>query len=353
MYRTEASEAEVAAMARAIELAKPHRPHPNPRVGSVVLDAGGRVVGEGAHIEPGTPHAERHALATAGERARGGTVVVTLEPCSFRGRTEPCVDALIEAGVARVVAAVEDPDRRVSGSAFAKLTAAGIDVVVGPLADQAEALDAGYFVHRRLGRPRVVAVVVGTLDGQVADSSGRTAAELAGPEALDDIARQRGTVDALLTGSGYVDQLRPPPASVVGPPPRLVVVSGRRRPQVDMSVFPTPPIVFAALEGEAGVPARVVAEDGKVDLAEALRRLGDEGHLDVQVEGGRPLTTALARAGLVDEYLFYVVGRIAGGTGRSPFDGTLTRMGDARRVAITDVRRLANDVRLHVQVEET
>jgi diaminohydroxyphosphoribosylaminopyrimidine deaminase/5-amino-6-(5-phosphoribosylamino)uracil reductase len=341
-------------MERAIGLAARHRPHPNPRVGAVVLDEDGAVVGEGAHITPGTPHAERHALDAAGDRAAGGTIVVTLEPCSHHGRTGPCADAIIDAGVRRVVAAIPDPDARVAGSGFARLRDGGVEVIVGVLAAAAEALDPGYLTHRRLGRPRVVAVIVSTLDGQVADLAGEPAAELLGPDALEDLACLRGEFDTVLIGSGYVGRLRPSLDAGPGPGPAVAVISGRRSPRVDRGSFARPPLVFSPEQGLSGTDAEIVADGtGRVDLDAALRTIAERGSLDVLVEGGHALTTALAGAGLVDRYVIYLAGRLAGGVGRSPFDGTMTTMGDARRVIIDGVRQFANDLRIDVQIEET
>lgn len=339
------SDAELAAMARALHLAAAHRPHPNPRVGSVVLDVHGAVVGEGAHVEPGTPHAESHALAAAGERAEGGTVVVTLEPCSFRGRTGPCTEAIIAAGVARVVAAMPDPDPRVSGSGFAALEQAGIEVVVGPMAAEAAALDPGYVVHRTVGRPRVVAVIAATLDGRVTGADGRPSAELLGEPALADLAVARQEADAVLVGSGYLDRVRPPLAACDRL--RVAIVAGRRFPDVDVTPFATPPIVFGSGSGHVSIPD----DDGKVDLGAALRHLGDQGHLDVLLEGGQALTSAMAHTALIDGYILYLAGWLAG-SGRSPFDGTMARMGDARPVVIEGVRQIGSDLRVDIRVEE-
>jgi len=148
---------------RAIELARQTNPHPNPRVGAVVVDRDGRIVGEGNHRGPGTEHAEAIALREAGDRAAGGTLYVTLEPCNHQGRTPPCTEAIIEAGVSRVVAAAGDPDERVGGRGFDRLRVAGIDVVEGVPGVDGESVDPGYFVHRRLGRPRVTLKLAATV----------------------------------------------------------------------------------------------------------------------------------------------------------------------------------------------
>ncbi|MDH3426018.1 MAG: bifunctional diaminohydroxyphosphoribosylaminopyrimidine deaminase/5-amino-6-(5-phosphoribosylamino)uracil reductase RibD, partial [Acidimicrobiia bacterium] len=157
-------------MRKAIDLATGTRPHPNPRVGALVVDSEGIIVGQGAHQGPGLPHAEVLALEDAGD-ARGATVVTTLEPCSHQGRTPPCTDALINAGVAKVVVGAIDPDTKVAGSGLAALRDAGVEVV-NVLAEEAKALDPGYFHHRRTGRARVTLKMASTLDGQTAAVDG-------------------------------------------------------------------------------------------------------------------------------------------------------------------------------------
>src|SRR5918996_2451565 len=155
-------------MRRAIELASSHRPHPNPRVGAVVVAADGRTLGEGAHQAPGMEHAEIEALRQAGELARGATLYVTLEPCTHQGLTPPCVGAIVESGVSTVVIGAGDPDPRVSGSGVSQLRDAGVEVVEAVMAAEAEAADPAYFRHRRTGLPRVTLKYAMTLDGSVA-----------------------------------------------------------------------------------------------------------------------------------------------------------------------------------------
>ncbi len=350
---------ELAAMRSAIEIAGTYRPHPNPKVGAVVLDRSGTVVGRGAHEGPGSPHAETIALQLAGERAEGGTVIVTLEPCSHHGRTPPCTDALISAGVGRVVAALTDPDERVTGSGFARLREAGIEVVTGVLETEATALDPGYLIHRRLGRPRVVIVSALTLDGQSAALDDGPTAELLSGACLDDMSEYRTKADAVVIGSGFVRSVRANIATNGADRPRTVVVTGRRFPQVDVDAFPTPPIVFvaAASDPHHGPTGRLEVVlptyDGlKVDLEEALAHLGDEGLLDVHIEGGQALISSFERLGLVDEYRLYLAAHLAGGVGRSLFDTTFGTMREVRPVEVTEVRQIGDDLAIHARVQE-
>ncbi|MBW3667149.1 MAG: bifunctional diaminohydroxyphosphoribosylaminopyrimidine deaminase/5-amino-6-(5-phosphoribosylamino)uracil reductase RibD, partial [Actinobacteria bacterium] len=186
-------------MRRAFELARSHRPHPNPRVGAVVVSPTGEVVGEGAHEAVGKPHAEVLALEEAGAAARGSTLYVTLEPCSHRGNTPPCVDAIATAGVARVVVGVGDPDTRVSGTGIAMLRRAGIEVVENFMAGEAEAADPAYFRHRRTGMPTITLKYAMTLDGSVA-AADRSSRWVSSEAARVDAHRLRAEMDAIVVG---------------------------------------------------------------------------------------------------------------------------------------------------------
>ena len=191
-------------MARALTLAQRglYTTDPNPRVGCVLVKDG-EIVGEGFHARAGAPHAERHALEAAGERAQGATCYVTLEPCSHVGRTGPCADALIEAGVRRVVAAVGDPHHRVAGQGFARLEAAGIEVAVGLLAAEATALNAGFFKRMRTGLPWVRVKLAMSLDGRTAMASGESK-WITGPAARERVQALRARASAIVTGVGTV-----------------------------------------------------------------------------------------------------------------------------------------------------
>ncbi|MDH5374099.1 MAG: bifunctional diaminohydroxyphosphoribosylaminopyrimidine deaminase/5-amino-6-(5-phosphoribosylamino)uracil reductase RibD, partial [Acidimicrobiia bacterium] len=190
-------------MERAIELASRQRPHPNPRVGAVIVDAAGRVIGEGAHVAPGTDHAEVVALKSTSVDVTGSTIYVTLEPCSHHGRTPPCADALIAAGISHVVVGLVDPDSKVAGQGVERLRNAGITVDTGVMAGAIEALDPGYLVHRRLGRSRMTLKLALTLDGNAAASDG-TSQWITGELARQDSHRLRADSDAVMVGSGTV-----------------------------------------------------------------------------------------------------------------------------------------------------
>jgi diaminohydroxyphosphoribosylaminopyrimidine deaminase/5-amino-6-(5-phosphoribosylamino)uracil reductase len=325
-------------MRRALELAAGvrSRTSPNPWVGAVVLDAGGEVVGEGATAPPGGPHAEVAALAAAGGRARGGTAVVTLEPCVHQGRTGPCVAALVSAGIGRVVVGVIDPDDHVNGRGVSELRAAGVEVVTGVLADEGERLLRAYLVHRRTLRPFVVLKLAVTLDGRLAAPDG-SSRWITGPEARADVQRLRQESDAVLVGAGTVRAddpeltVRPhdgeaPPAEIRQP---LRVVLGRA--SADRRVQP-------ALELSG-------------DLRGVLDELGRRRILQLLVEGGSQVAGAFHRLGLVGRYVFYIAPMMLGGDDGVPVlsgAGVATVAG-AWRGRITSVTRLGEDLRVEVE----
>ncbi len=338
-------------MRRAFELAAPHHTHPNPRVGAIVLNPNGEVIGEGSHVGPGRPHAEVAALTAAGVAARGGTVIVTLEPCTFHGRTPPCVDALVAAGVVKVVVGAIDPDARVAGEGIAALRRQGIVVEEGVLAIEAEALDPAYFHHRRTGRPRVTLKAALTLDGQIA-ASDRSSQWITGEAARDDGHRLRSQFDAIVVGAGTVisddPQLDIRIADYAGPQPRPIVLIGARDLPRASKILQRQPLLIAGrrLDDNAGVIQVSPGPDGRPVLEEALRAIGDEGYLDILVEGGAGLAAGLWNRGLVDRGVFYLAGRIAGGRGLGLFDGTWNTLEDSVEVDIVDVMKLGPDLRV-------
>ena len=316
-------------MAEAIALGQGVRgvTSPNPWVGAVVVPEGDDPVSLGATAAPGGPHAEVTALELAGESARGATVYVTLEPCSHHGRTPPCADALITAGVRRVVVALEDPDERVSGSGLARLRDAGVEVEVGIGAHDATRSLAPYLKHRRQGRPWVVVKLAATLDGRTAAPDG-TSKWITGPEARADVQRLRAQSDAIAVGAATV-RVDDPALTVRDDPVRqqpLRVVFGRA---------PAGARVLPALE-YTGDPERL------------LDRLGHRQVIQLLVEGGAALAGDLARRGLVDQYVFYYAPAIMGGDdGRPMFAGAgVSTMEALRRGRITSVRLLGPDVRI-------
>ena len=342
---------DAALMRRAIELATAHRTHPNPRVGAIVLDRAGEVIGEGSHLGPGHPHAEVVALIDAGAASRGGTLIVTLEPCNFQGRTPPCVDALAAAGVARVVVGAVDPDARVAGGGIAALRRQGIKVEEGVLAAEAEALDPAYFHHRRTGRPRVTLKAALTLDGQLAASDG-SSQWITSEAARHDGHLLRSQYDAIMVGAGTVisddPQLDVRIPDYGGPQPRPIVLIGTRDLPRESKILQRRPLLVAGrnLEDNDEVIRVSQGMDGRPVLDEALRAIALEGYLDILVEGGAGLADALWSRGLVDRGVFYLAGKIAGGRGLGLFDGIWNTLEDSVEVDIVDVMKLGPDLRV-------
>jgi len=303
---------------------------PNPWVGSVLVCADGSEFG-GATQPPGGDHAEIQALRRARERGldvRGSTIVTTLEPCSHHGRTPPCADALVEAGVARVVVGVLDPDPLVSGKGVARLRAAGVEVVVGVMADAVAQQLAPYLHHRRTGRPWVTLKLALTLDGRTAAPDG-SSRWITGEDARADVHRERAAHDAVLVGAGTVraDDPELTVRSADGPDPLRVVLGSVPE---DARIHPC-----LQLSG---------------DLGEVLDRLGGSGVLSLMVEGGPSVAHSFHQAGLVDRYLFYVAPALLGGDDGRPLftgHGALT-MADAWRGRFLSVSRLGADVRLEM-----
>ena len=338
-------------MRMAIDLAAGARPHPNPRVGALVVSANGEVLGQGTHDGPGLPHAEVLALEQAGD-ARGATVITTLEPCSHHGRTPPCTDALIEAGVARVVVGAVDPDSQVEGRGLAALRSAGIEVDT-VLTEEAKALDPGYFHHRLTGRARVTLKMAATLDGQTAAADG-TSQWLTGPESRADGHRLRAASDAVMVGAGTV--IRDDPRLNVrldgydGPQPQAVVIAGNRALPHDAAVFQRKCLVYSSRSLDLPAEVAVVKGEGSVDLAAVLVDLGERGMLDVLVEGGAGLAGRLWELGLVDRGILYLGAKIAGGLGKTMFDGVFDSLAAADPVEITGVALSGGDVRIEFEV---
>lgn len=305
---------------------------PNPAVGCVIV-RDGRVVGRGWTQPGGRPHAETEALAMAGEGARGATAYVTLEPCSHHGKTPPCAEALIQAGIARVVAAIEDTDPRVSGQGFDLLRAAGIEVKTGVCADAARELNAGFFLKQREGRPLVTLKLATTLDGRIATHSGESK-WITGAAAREAGHLLRAENDVIMVGSGTAladdPELTCRLAGLEDRSPVRVVLDGRMRLPLTSRVVVTAteiPTWLLTLEGgdpdriaayqDAGVEVVEVPEapDHSVDLAAALAILAESGVTRVLVEGGAHLAAALLRAGLVDRLAWFRSARLIGGDG--------------------------------------
>jgi len=342
---------ERAHMARALALASAERPHPNPRVGAVVVASDGSVAGEGAHRGTGSMHAEAIALVAAGERARGGTLFVTLEPCDHQGQTPPCTGAIIGAAVARVVVGVVDPDARVSGRGIARLQGAGVEVSSGVLAQEVEEADPAYFHHRRTGRPRLTLKAALTLDGQTAAVDG-SSQWITGPGARHDSHLLRASADAVVVGAGTL--IADDPALDVridgyrGPQPRPVVIAGTRPLPEQLQLWGRNPVVVATARWEGLGEALIVppGEDGLPDLNSAVLSLGQMGLLEILVEGGSVLAGALWRAELIDRAVFYIAGTVAGGTGRPVFTTIWPTLDAAKPVEITAVEQIGPDLKV-------
>jgi diaminohydroxyphosphoribosylaminopyrimidine deaminase / 5-amino-6-(5-phosphoribosylamino)uracil reductase len=356
-------------LARAAGAAVRRRTAPNPWVGCVLV-RDGEVIATGATEPPGRAHAEAVALALAGERSRGATAYVTLEPCSHHGRTPPCADALIGAGVTRVVAALQDPDSHVAGRGFSRLRAAGIDVTVGVGADQAARDLAPYLHHRRTGRPLVVAKVATSVDGRVAAADG-SSRWLTSELARADAHELRADAQAIMVGSGTALTDRPAltvrdVAIVPDHAPLRVLVDARGRvpavgPLFEPALAPTLVVTTrAAAPGavdawrSAGAKVEVVApatSGAGVDLGETLALLGSEGVLELLVEGGGTLLGAMLAGEHAQRLVVYVAPLALGSRGTSAlsFAGPDT-IRDAHRFHLASVHQLGADVRLDYEV---
>ena len=347
-------------MARALALAGRglDTTSPNPRVGCVLVrdDA---IVGEGWHQRAGGPHAEIHALAQAGARARGATAYVSLEPCAHHGRTPPCADALIDAGVARVVVAMEDPNPLVAGRGLARLRAAGIATAAGLLEAEARELNIGFVARMTRGRPWLRLKAAATLDGKTALDNG-VSQWITGPAARADGHRWRARACAVLTGIGTV-RSDDPQLTVRAVPcerqPLRVLVDARLEVAADARILADAPIVVATASHDGARQAALRARNhevwvlpdgaGKVDLKALLQALGARGINEVHAEAGTGLNGALLRAGLVDEFLLYLAPLLVGNAARGLFDlPALSALDRATALAIRDLRMIGDDLRI-------
>lgn len=335
---------------------------PNPRVGCVIV-RDGEAVGTGWHEKTGGPHAEVLALRAAGARARGATAYVSLEPCSHHGRTPPCVDALIEAGVARVVAAMQDPNSQVAGSGFAALRAAGIAVESGLMQDEARALNAGFVARMSRGRPWLRMKIAASLDGRTALANGKSQ-WITGPEARRDGHAWRARACALLTGIGTVrdddPQLDVREVETSRQPLKVVVDSRLQLPlsakllargKVLVAAAVDDRIAITALQDKGAEVVLLPNAQGKVELTELMRELARRELNEVQVEAGYKLNGSLLGAGLVDELLLYLAPSILGDSACAMFNlPELTDLGQKRLVQFADVQTIGSDLRILARV---
>ncbi len=349
-------------MARALRLAErgAYTTRPNPMVGCVVTQ-GDEIVGEGFHARAGGPHAEILALQAAGERAKGATVYVTLEPCAHTGKTGPCADAVIAAGVSRVVAAMRDPFPQVDGAGFEKLRAAGIAVESGLMEAQARALNRGWLSRIERGRPWLRVKLATSLDGRSALASGESK-WISGEASRLDVHRWRARAGAIMTGAGTVLIDDPsltvrfedgtefvPPLRVVLDPGLATIARGRVR----EGDAPTLYIHAPDAKPPRGIDAQtapVAVRDGRFDLDAVLKLLATLGINEVQLEAGATLAGAFLAEGLVDEILLYVAPVLLGDRARPLFDGLhIDEMTQRLNLEIVESRRIGDDVRLLLQ----
>ncbi|POT98067.1 MULTISPECIES: bifunctional diaminohydroxyphosphoribosylaminopyrimidine deaminase/5-amino-6-(5-phosphoribosylamino)uracil reductase RibD [Enterobacteriaceae] len=358
-------------MARALKLAQRGRytTHPNPNVGCVIVK-NGEIVGEGFHFRAGEPHAEVHALRMAGDRARGATAYVTLEPCSHHGRTPPCCEALINAGVARVVAAMQDPNPQVAGRGLYRLSQEGIEVSHGLMMSEAERLNRGFLKRMRTGFPWIQLKLGASLDGRTAMANGESQ-WITSPEARRDVQRLRAQSHAILTSSATV--LADDPALTVRwdelgadtqarysqadvrQPVRIVVDSQNRVTPTHRLVQQPGETWFARTRADErqwpdGVRSILVPEhNGHLDLVSLMMLLGREQINSIWVEAGAQMAGALLQAGLVDELIVYLAPKLLGSEARGlcVLPG-LESLAAAPALKFTEIRQVGPDLCLHL-----
>ena len=347
---------------RAYELARQHHTHPNPRVGAVVVSPTGEVLGEGAHLGPGSPHAEVAALEGVSD-PRGATIYVSLEPCAHTGRTPPCADRLIDAGLARVVIGTGDPDARVAGAGMARLLDAGIevDLVDDPAARE---LDPGYFHHRETGSPFVTLKYAMTLDGSVAAADG-TSQWITSEEARADAHMLRSEADAVIVGAGTLIaddprlNVRDETIDLAGREPMRVILDTGLRMSTTARMFDTSGkiLIFTTsaatdrIEALASAGGEVVSvpagPDGRVDIASVLLELGRRECNEVLVEAGPTLASRILASALCDELIVYFAPKILGADAKAMFQlDPLGRLEDALQFRIQSADVVGTDLKV-------
>lgn len=389
---SEFSAADYAHMAEALRLAArgQYSVHPNPQVGCVIV-RDGAVVGRGGHLRAGEPHAEVYALAEAGELARGATAYVTLEPCAHHGRTPPCAEALIAAGVAEVVIAVRDVNPQVAGRGLKRLRDAGIHVRDGLLAEQAQAQNLGFLRVMAGGRPWLRAKIALSADGRSAMASGESK-WITDSAARADVQRWRARSSAIITGSGTIladdpslnvrpemwpdaSQLQAHAVNGVRQPERVVLDTFARTP-IDSALFASGGavrVLHGAIDGSAELAARVDAlkasgalvqaialatasvstqndaqaanSQSGLDIQAVLSTLAAAGHHTLMLEAGATLTGAFLRAGVVDELIVYQAPTLLGSEARAAITWPMQRMAEQCRLRVTDRRQIGEDIR--------
>lgn len=339
------------------------RTWPNPAVGCVVVNDG-RIVGRGWTQDGGRPHAETEALAQAGEAARGATVYVTLEPCSHHGQTPPCAQALIDAGVARVVVAVKDNDPRVAGSGLAMLETAGIDVTLGPQADAAQRDHAGFFLRNGQGRPMLTLKLASSFDGRIATGTGESQ-WITGPQARRSVHAMRAQHDGVMVGAGTARKddpgLNVRDLGISRQPARIVVsrrldlpLSGKLAHSADLVplILCHGPDVDAALAQvwrDLGATLLTCSvRNGQLNVADVLQQLGGHGLTRIFCEGGGALAASLIEADLVDQLVGFTAGVVIGAEGLPGIGAMgLAHLAQAPRFTLCSTRAVGPDT-LHV-----
>lgn len=347
-------------MRRALALARRGvgRTSPNPAVGCVIVKDG-EIVGEGWHRKAGTPHAEVHALRGAGEKAGRSDVYVTLEPCSHHGKTPPCADALVEAGVGRVFAGMVDPNPKVSGNGLQKLRRAGIEVHVGLLEEECRLLNEPFIKHVSTGMPFVICKSAMTLDGKIATANGDSK-WITSDKSRRYVHRLRAMVDAVMVGAGTVEADDPLLTARIpgGRDPLRVIVDSRLRisPKARLLHVQSPAgTVIATISGDEAKIARLEKDgtvvlrcrekEGRVDLADLMARLGAMNVQSVLLEGGSELAGEMLRSDLIDKFHLFYAPKLVGGAGKRPFGGHgVERIADALILQEISVRRFGEDI---------
>ena len=351
-------------MARALDLARRglFTTTPNPRVGCVIV-RDGNVVGEGWHEAAGRPHAEVNVLEQAGARARGATAYVTLEPCSHQGRTPPCADALVQAGVTRVVAAMQDPNPRVSGEGFSRLRAAGIEVESGLMDHEARELNIGFVTRMTRGRPWVRMKIAASLDGRTALANGKSQ-WITGDAARADGHHWRARACAVMTGIGTLKdddpQLTVRHVQTPRQPLKVLIDSRLEAPPSARLFTGGSTLVFAGAdypEHAAALRSRgaevIVLPNaaGKVELGDMLKELGRREINEVHVEAGFRLNGSMLAEDCVDELLVYLAPSVIGDSGQGMFRlQEISELSQQKRLAIAEVVQIGEDIRIMARV---
>lgn len=338
---------------------------PNPRVGCVIVK-NHQIIGQGAHLKAGEPHAEVLALRKAGANAKGADVYVTLEPCNHHGRTPPCVDALIQAGVGRVVVAMQDPNPLVAGNGIQRLQANGIEVGVGLMASVANTLNVGFISRMIRGLPYVRCKVAASLDGKTALNNGKSQWITSDP-ARQDVQRWRAQSCAIMTGIGTV--LADNPSMTVRLPnttrqPLRVIVDGHLQTSADANLLQHGQTLIAyasdpnhqvgSLNAAGADCLHLPDANARVDLKALLVNLAQRGINEVLLEAGQGLNGAFLQAGLIDEFIFYYAPKLMGTDAKGMFAmPAFTEMQQAIDLQIVDVRQVGADIRVRAKPTKT